>query len=1210
MIRRIWLIARQDFFTYLRRPMIWVWIVLVCLAYFGIASGNVKISTSGDSAIGGSKAFVNSEFENARLASAMTMIVHGFFVSVLFGMAVMHDFDSGIMPILHSSRLRLLEYLCGKFLGCTFIVLFALLAITLLSASFCSVTLFPERKEYFAPFVWGNYWNPLLKLVLPALLLIAAISFSLGTLTRKSVLVFVFPLALLVVCGFFLNEWSPLWLSPQMNHVLNCIDPFGSRWLNEVYFKVDRGVEFYNTQAMTMETGFFLSRLVMAGLGIVILAVTIPLFRRQLTGAKHGPLSAINEVSLGHQERMAQASLALQTGLSSLGMTQQRKVWWRDVLNIGWYELRELRSSPSLYIFVPLILIQAIGSAFFNEGAFNTPLLHTAGTLATLEMAILSLLGCLLMMFHTVESQLRERTRRLAPILYSTQVSSFSILLGKSLANVAIGVAIMAATFVACWVVLLIQGKTPFELRPFLLLWGLVLMPTYLFWSAFVTFALVSTRNRYTAYAIAGIALVGTLYLQLSGKMTWLWNWNAGNVIRWSDISVLEMDRTSLILNRVFVLGLTVLLFFAATMFFWRRGGDAVQIATRLSFWRMAGVALRSAAFVVLPLIVGVVLWQNVRHGFQGRANLNKETDYWRQNVETWKGVEPLSVDAVDVQMTLQPAEQSLNVNGLLRLTNDSKKKIDRFALTRGAHWKNVSWKFDGTKTSSSEKIPAAEELPTYVPEDRSGLCVFELPSPLEPGESTLLRYSFNGKYPDGSSKNGGGANEFILPSGVVLTSFSSAFFPTPGFAEGVGFEPNKEPEPKIYAKDFFEEQLKPFAGNGDHFHVRTTITGPTEFTFNGVGVKQSESENNGLRTVVWESDSPVSFFNVVGGKWKVHKTDQAEIYYSDKHPYNIEEISQALDAARIYYSRWFAPYPWKELKLSEFPSMASYAQGFATNITFSESIGFLTKEKPGADVAFMVAAHEAAHQWWGNILVPGKGPGGNILSEGMAHFSTGLLFEQIKGLRGRISFFETIEKQYNDRRSPDSERPMPEIDGSKDGDTTVTYDRGGWVFWMLLNEMGRDDCLLGLQSFVAKYSKKTDDYPVIQDFVSHMRPFAKNQESFDAFVNQWIFDKVVPEYKFGNVEKVADGEKWIVKGTVKNVGTGTTQLEICASTNDRWIENESNPDYKNARTTVTLGAGETKPFEIVCPFNPGQVIVDPDFLILQLNRKLAAHNF
>jgi len=49
------------------------------------------------------------------------------------------------------------------------------------------------------------------------------------------------------------------------------------------------------------------------------------------------------------------------------------------------------------------------------------------------------------------------------------------------------------------------------------------------------------------------------------------------------------------------------------------------------------------------------------------------------------------------------------------------------------------------------------------------------------------------------------------------------------------------------------------------------------------------------------------------------------------------------------------------------------------------------------------VTAHEAAHQWWGNILTPANGPNGDFLSEGMAHFSTLLLFDKVKGPRGRM---------------------------------------------------------------------------------------------------------------------------------------------------------------------------------------------------------------
>ncbi len=128
--------------------------------------------------------------------------------------------------------------------------------------------------------------------------------------------------------------------------------------------------------------------------------------------------------------------------------------------------------------------------------------------------------------------------------------------------------------------------------------------------------------------------------------------------------------------------------------------------------------------------------------------------------------------------------------------------------------------------------------------------------------------------------------------------------------------------------------------------------------------------------------------------------------------------MSEALDAARKYYGEWFGAFPWKELKISEFPALATYAQGFPTNITFSEGIGFLTKSDPKTNLAFLVTAHESAHQWWGNMLQPGKGPSGDILSEGMAHFSTALLIEQVKGERDAMEFRKRIESRYGDHAS------------------------------------------------------------------------------------------------------------------------------------------------------------------------------------------------
>ena len=60
-------------------------------------------------------------------------------------------------------------------------------------------------------------------------------------------------------------------------------------------------------------------------------------------------------------------------------------------------------------------------------------------------------------------------------------------------------------------------------------------------------------------------------------------------------------------------------------------------------------------------------------------------------------------------------------------------------------------------------------------------------------------------------------------------------------------------------------------------------------------------------------------------------------------------------------------------------------------------------------------------------------------------------------------------------------------------GDVTVTYDKGGWVFWMLLNRMGRDAALAGIQEFIAHYS--TDrDHPVLAE----VHPLPANERAGD----------------------------------------------------------------------------------------------------------------
>ncbi len=1190
MIYRVWLVAAREIGHNLRRPMFWVWFILFAFMVWGLANGNLRIATSGDSSVGGNKQWLTSEFSYAQLQTAINLLLGGFFVAIAFGLCIIRDEELKVHPLLLSTPLTAGEYVWGKFLGNVASVLLILLLQTAAAIVCYHIYPSPIQEEIRGPFALMNYVRPVVVFSLPMMMFIGGISFAVGEWTRRSVLVFVLPTILLMFFGLFLGGWSPGWLPTRANEALMLIDPFGFRWLRETWLKVDRGALFYNTQPMVVNTLFSLSRLGFVLLGGLVTAWTARHFSRSFRAVRHGTWRR------QEQARGPEMIVGPSAPLNLPAMHMRAPGFLRGAWTVARFELRLLLGHPGVYIFVPFIVLQAIGEAELKAGAFDTPILQTSGTLAIGLMNTLTMLVCLLLLFFSVDTIERERKTQVAPLLYSTGIPTSSILFGKTLATALAGALILCATLLACLVLLLIQGTVPLELGPFGLVWGGMLVPTFLVWAATVTLLSVVTRNRYTTLALAAAILAVTFYRQFTGHMNWVGNWNLWSITQWSDISRFELDGKAILLNRLFVLSLTVLLAYGSVRLLGRQEYDATGVLRWFRPKSLARSAIRLAPLLLVPLVLGSWLWLSVLNGFQGETAKRRQKDYWRQNLATWKDAPTPALQHVELDLQLSPHERWFRVRGHYRLKNLDEKPMQQVALTTGLHWSHEKWTLD--------------DLPV-TPEDRSRLQVFSLTTPLEPGQTVRIGFDYEGYFPAGISKNGGGTSEFILPSGVVLTSFTPSFVPIIGFLEQVGVDDENHYESRQYADDFHRGDTLPLFGFGDAFSTKITIRGPRELTYNSVGVLTDSHLEGEQRVVTWESDQPVNFFNVVAGQWELFEGKHSKVYFAPAHSYNINEIGLALDSAYIYYSQWFMPYPWRELKLSEFANLATYAQGFPTNITFSEGIGFLTRNKPGANAPFLIAAHEAAHQWWGNLLVPGKGPGGNVISEGMAHFSTGLLIEQVKGLAARIEFFEGIERSYNEHRSADAERPLVKIDGSKNGDSTVMYDKGGWVFWMLLNHLGREKTLQGLQQFIRDF-RAGHDHPVLQDLVAAMRSSAADPVAYDDFTRQWFLEVVVPHFQLQQVvrEIVPDG-KWQVTAKLANIGTGRIAVEVAATNGDRF-DKEAQPlaSYQDQRVLLTIGPGESVDVRLDCPFEPKHVLVDPDARVLQLKRKLARHKF
>jgi ABC-type Na+ efflux pump permease subunit len=1191
--RRIWLVFKTDLALHAKRPMTWILVLIIGFMVWGLSSGSARIQ-SGDASVGGSKAWITSEFAIAMTVCVTVFIFYTFFVAVAAGMAVIQDDERKVGEVLHATPLTPHEYVWGKLLAV--MVTFASVLVLQQIFSMICYHLLPNAKadEIRGPFSFGAYLVPAIMFGLPAVAFTALTSFAVGLRWRKPILVFVLPVAMLLVCGFFLWDWSPTWLAPGWNKLLMAVDPSGFRWLNETHLKLDRGVDFYNKASIPFDFVFLGSRAALLGLAVAAFVLAERRFARTMRGEL--PATAKKRLmDAGARAAAAPAVFERAPSGKPLGELRMRggaPGFWRGAMCVARVELRELRNSAGLYLFVPLILIQTIGSVETSLGPFGTLVLATPGAIAVRMMNTLSLLVSFLLLFYTVESHQRERNTGLASIYDATPVRTGSVLFGKSVANAVVGVAVLFACFLGASGVILAQGKVSPSVMPFLITWGLLLVPTFLVWACFVTAVVAITRNRYATYGIGLLALSLGGWAQLKGYMNWVTNWILWNSLRWSDMGPFQMDRPAIVLNRVLALSLAVFFVVLAVRFHGRRDADPVRIMHRLRPGALWKTTLRLAPFALVPVVVGSILGVMIARGDQSEAAKKKAHDYWKQNIGTWKDApQPEIVDA-DIKLKLDPERSHFATEGRFTLSNPHEAPLKRFALTGGFHWGEAKWTLNGKECK---------------PENRTSLFAFTPESPMATGDTVEVGFSYEGDFPKGISKNGGGAPEFILPAGVVLTAFGPSFVPEVGYDEEIGIEDDKNRyESRVYPDDFYVGRTVPAFGSGSAFTARVEVSGPAEYRYNSIGILESDKVEAGVRTVVWKTDRKVRMFNVVAGKWAERKGEGTAIYYHPAHSYNIDELMAGLDGARKYYSEWFREFPWKELKLSEFPALATYAQGFPTDITFSESIGFLTRQEETGNAPFTVAAHEAAHQWWGNMLLPGKGPGGNLLSEGMSHFSTMLLTEQVKGVAARIELCKRFEENYGDQRQVDSEKPMVKIDGTKPGDTTVTYDKMGWVVWMLLHEMGRDNLMRGLREFQAT-NDENPDHPVLQDLIAFLRPYAPDTGAYDAFVQQWFQQVVIPEYTLADAKKATASGGWDVTLKVTNKGAATMPVEVAAAKGERFDDKGvAKPDYKDARTTITLGKGESKDVTIHCDFEPERVLVDPDALVLQLRRKTA----
>ncbi len=251
-------IARFEIGYHLRQPLIYLTSALFALMTFGAVSTNAVT-------IGGAIGNVhrNAPYVILNLLGVMSLI--GMFVVTAFmASAAQRDFELGSAPLFFSKPIRKLDYLAGRFFGSLVVSMgvFVGAAAGILLGSLMP-WLEPERL---GPTQLGPYLYALLVVVLPNLLFVGAIFFTLAGLSRSLLATY------MGVVGLFV-----LWIVSQvlLGDVENLfaaslVDPFGlaSFSLDTRYWTVTEK----NTAlpALGMGGSLLLNRLIWSAVGLAV----------------------------------------------------------------------------------------------------------------------------------------------------------------------------------------------------------------------------------------------------------------------------------------------------------------------------------------------------------------------------------------------------------------------------------------------------------------------------------------------------------------------------------------------------------------------------------------------------------------------------------------------------------------------------------------------------------------------------------------------------------------------------------------------------------------------------------------------------------------------------------------------------------------------------------------------------------------------------
>lgn len=1089
----------------LRSPLLWLMALLFALMGFAaVASDAVQIG-------GG----IGNVHRNAPVVIVQFMSVFTLlgmlFVAMSINGALLRDFEQGTAELIFASPIRRRDYVAGR-IGAAVVcclVLYAVIAFGLFVAQFMP-WIEPQRLGPVTPvpYLWA-----LGVIVLPNLLFMAALLSLLAIVTRSVLWVYVGVLGFIVLyimSGVLLRDLDNVWLAALS-------EPLGIRAFG-------RTIRYWAAEQRNTEVpaigGYILgNRALWVGIGLMLFAACFALFKPQRAGTGRGFRKAKVAVDAPVDVRVA-APLRLPRVAVTHGPTTGFSQFLRQ---LRFDTSGVLRGIPFIVMLL-FAMANFIPSAILAQTLYETPIHPVTSQMLQALQGSYSFVLIIIVLFYAGELVGKERGVKIHEVTDAMPVPNWVPLAAKFGALIAVIVCFQLLGGIAAILIQLAKGHTQLELLVyaktlaldgiwFVLMGGLALCLQ------------VFTNNKFAGYGLVILVLVAQAVLGALDFTHNLYNYGASPAGPYSDMNGFgHFLGAKLWFQSYWGLFLLVLLLLSAAL--WVRGvSGGARERMRLARARMRGPLGLATAFAVLAFVAtgSYLFWNtNVRNQFLSPDDtLDLQARYERE-YKRYKGLPQPKIVATRIEVDLRPETRTMRASGVYRVRNPHAKPIADLHVGMEDDKSLLSIEMGGAEVISHD-----EDL---------GYRIYRLKAPMQPGEERDIAFKVE-LAPNGI------ANETDQSRIVANGSFfDSRVFPSFGYNEGAEIVDRNERrkrdlgEPRRMPKleDEAARAANYLTDDADWIDFRTTIcTAPDQIALSP-GYLQKEFVRDGRRCFSYAMDRPMlNFYSYLSARWQVkkgmYKDIPIEVYYDEKHPYNVDRMIEAVQKSLAYYEANFTPYQHRQVRIIEFPGYATFAQAFANTIPYSESIGFIADlgDKDAIDYVFYVTAHEIAHQWWAHQVIGANMQGATVMSESLAQYSALMVMEKEYGRAKMRRFLKTELDGYLSGRGGEAveELPLYRVENQQ----YIHYEKGSLVFYRLREEIGEAVLNRALKKFLQDKGYQQPPYTTSVELLDYIRAEAGPQhESLiaDLFEKIAFYDNRVVEAK---AKKRADGKYEVV---------------------------------------------------------------------------------